>query len=178
MQAERGPLPGLVPMARVIALVAVVHRVAAGVLDGHDGLGGPGWPVGAAAGLGGEGELGGGADRDREVLLVAVGQAGRRGGQGVAAERAGDLAAGEGGHAARGVLRVGGAGQRAAGVGPDGEGDRVGGRGHHVARLVLDADGGLGGPGGPVGSAAGLGGEDELGGRAGGDVERGAGGRR
>ena len=57
------------------------------------------------------------------------------------------------------------------GLVPMAEGDRVGGRGDHVARLVLDGHGGLGAPGRAVGPAAGLGGEDQLGGRAEGDGE-------
>ena len=74
--------------------------------------------------------------------------------------------------------RVGGAGEGARRpAGADGEGDRGGRVGDHVARLVLDAHRRLGAPGRPVDPAAGLGGEDQLGGRAEGDGEGVAGDR-
>ena len=99
-------------------------------------------------------------------LEVAPAQPGRSGAQAVArAGRAGDLAPGEGGHAARGVERVGGAAQCARRGGERNGGARGG---DHVAAGVFDLDHRLGAEGHTVGRVARRGGEDQLGGRPGG----------
>ncbi len=180
-------LSGLVVQARVPARVGADgqgdrvggrgHRVAAGcprrvtagwVAQTAPLAPPPGWVVKASWEAAPSGDVEGVAGRR--------GEPGRGGGQGVAAGLAGDLAAGEGGHAARRASSgLAGAGQGApARVGADGEGDRSCWRRSPCCRLVLDAHDRLGRPGRPVGSAAGLGREDQLGGRAGRDVEAGA----
>ena len=88
-----------------------------------DGLGAPGRAVAAAAGLGGEDELGGRAGGDGEVAARGRAEPGGGRGQRVGAGRAGDLAAGEGGDAGSGGHCLVGAGQCAAGVLGQAEGD-------------------------------------------------------
>ena len=101
----------------------------------------------------GEHQLGGRADGEREGgARGGAGQPGRGGAQAVAgAGRAGEGAPGEGGHAARGVERVGGAGQRAR---RGGERDRGARGGDHVATGVFDLDHRLGAEGHAVGRVA------------------------
>ena len=110
---------------------------------------------------------------DSEPLVASCQPAGR-GGQRVGAGLAGDLAAGEAGDACLGGQRVGGAVERAARVGPEGQGDRVGRCRDDIATQVLDAHGRLRGPSCTVDTAAGLGGEPQLGGAADSDREGGA----
>ena len=174
--AESAAVRALVPMARVIELVpwSPCCPIASSTVT-------TGWVAKPChrhrRRAGCEDELGGRTGGDGERGAGRAGEPGRGRGQRVAACLAGDLAAGEGGHAAGGGQRVGGAGQRAAGVGPDGEGDRCSWpwsttlprRPRRSLRAGCSRR--------PVGPAAGLGGEDELGGGADRDGERRAGRR-
>ena len=97
------PAAGLVPMARVTGVGGRGHHVATGVLDGDRRLGGPAAPLAPPPGWVVKASLDGGTDGDGEGVAGGPVRPVAAGGQGVGAESAGDLAAGEGGHAGRGV---------------------------------------------------------------------------
>ena len=97
VQARVAPLPGWVVMARVIEALEVLT-----VLPPASWTVTAGWVVQTAsvrpaAGLGGEGQLGGGTDRDVEGVARGPCQPGRRRGESVGTELARDAAAAEGG---------------------------------------------------------------------------------